>query len=301
MANEVNEKKNGGYAPVTNCKFCPLECGADRTKGAGLCGVRLPHVAKYYLHPFEEPCISFHKGSGTVFFTGCSLQCAFCQNYELSRAERGKPVSARELAAIFQELEERGAENISLVTAGHLAPYLLEAFALYRPKIPVVYNSGGYEKVETLRLLDPYIDVYLPDLKFYSPTLSKRYTGRLNYFEVAEKALLFMAGKPHKLREDGKLLSGIVVRHLVMPLGVADSKAVVRWFAAHMPQTAYLSLMSQYTPFGDTDKYPELRRKITAREYEAVLDEAISLGLANRLFAQERASAKETYIPKWDF
>ena len=301
MTNKTKNRIDAGYTPVTNCKACPLECGADRTKGAGACGVQTPAVAKYYLHPFEEPCISFEKGSGTVFFTGCSLRCTFCQNYDVSRAKRGKPLSAQELADVFKTLEDMGAENVSLVTAGHLAPYLIDAFALYKPKIPVVYNSGGYEKVETLERLDPFIDVYLPDLKFVSPTLSKRYTGRADYFDVAEKALLFMAKKPHRLRDDGKLLSGVVVRHLVMPLCTSDSKAAVRWFATHMPPTAYLSLMSQYTPFGDAQKYPELQRKITAREYSAVLDEAFALGLENRLFAQERASATENYIPTWDF
>ena len=286
---------------MKNCKLCPVECGADRTKGVGACGVSKPTIAKYYLHPFEEPCISFSKGSGTVFFTGCSLRCAFCQNYELSRAKRGKEVSAKELADIFQELEEMGADNISLVTAGHLVPYLVEAFELYRPKIPVVYNSSGYEKVSTLALIDPYIDIYLPDLKFYSPALSKRYTGREDYFETASAALLFMAKKPLVMREDGKMLSGVIVRHLVMPLGVNDSVSVLKWLKTHMPETAKISLMSQYTPYGDLDKYPELQRKLTKREYETVLSEAFSLGLGDRLFAQERSSSDEKYIPAWDF
>ncbi|MBQ8319352.1 MAG: radical SAM protein [Clostridia bacterium] len=286
---------------LKNCKLCPVECGADRTKGAGACGVSSPRIAKYYLHPFEEPCISFSKGSGTVFFTGCNLQCVFCQNYELSRAKRGKEVNAEELIRIFQDLETAGADNISLVTASHLVPYLVEAFKLYRPKIPVVWNSSGYEKVSTLQLIDPYVDIYLPDLKFYSPTLSKRYTGREDYFEVASKALLFMAKKPLRQTAEGKLLSGIVVRHLVMPLGVSDSKTLLRWLKTHMPETAKISLMSQYTPYGESDKYPELTRKVTAREYEAVLKEAFALGFEDRLFAQDRSSSGENYIPTWDF
>ena len=143
-----------------NCKLCPIECGANRNLGVGACGVSEPKIAKYYLHPFEEPCISFKKGSGTIFFTGCSLRCAFCQNYEVSRAERGKAVTAQALADIFKELEDRGAENISLVTAGHLPPYLLPAFALYKPKIPIVYNTSSYEKVEALELIDEFIDKF---------------------------------------------------------------------------------------------------------------------------------------------
>ena len=285
----------------TSCTLCPVECGADRTKRAGACGAQTPKIAKYYLHPFEEPCISFKKGSGTVFFTGCSLKCAFCQNYELSRAERGKAVTPRELAEIFKGLEEMGAENISLVTAGHFIPYLVEAFSIYQPKIPVVYNSSGYEKTDALALVDPFIDIYLPDLKFYSPTLSARYTGRSDYFEVASKALAFMANKPLAMTDEGKMLSGVIVRHLVMPMGVSDSKAIVRWFKNHMPENAYLSLMSQYTPYGDTGKYPELQRRITPREYRAVLEEAFALGLENRLFAQALTSSDERYIPSWDF
>ena len=286
---------------LQNCKLCPLECGADRTKGAGACGVSSPTVAKYYLHPFEEPCISFSKGSGTIFFTGCNLRCVFCQNYELSRAQRGKTVTPKELADIFQELENQGADNISLVTAGHLIPYLVEAFEIYRPKIPVVYNSSCYEKVSSLALIDPYIDIYLPDLKFYSPSLSKRYTGRADYFDVASEALLFMAKKPLSMSEEGKMLSGVIVRHLVMPLGTGDSKALLKWLKTHMPETTKLSLMSQYTPFGEADKYPELTRKVTKREYETVLEEAFALGFGERLFAQERSSSGEKYIPSWDF
>lgn len=194
-----------------------------------------------------------------------------------------------------------GAENISLVTPSQFIPYLVAAFKLYRPKIPVVYNTSGYEKLSSLALIDEYVDIYLPDLKFYSPALSKRYTGKEDYFSVATQAIEFMAKKPPLMREDGKMLSGLIVRHLVMPLGVSDSKAIVRWFKTHMPESAYLSLMSQYTPYGDTGKYPELQRRVTPREYAAVLDEALALGLGDRLFAQERSSADEAFIPNWDF
>ena len=281
--------------------LCPVECGADRTKKAGACGVRGLRIAKYYLHPFEEPCISFQNGSGTIFFCGCNLRCAFCQNYEVSRAKRGKEITPRELTDIFKELEDMGAENISLVTPSHLTPYLVEAFEFYRPKLPVVYNTGSYEKVEALQRLDPYVDIYLPDMKFYSPALSKRYLGKENYFDVASEAISFMANaKPLKMTDEGKMLSGCIVRHLVMPLCTADSKALLKWFARELPENTYLSLMSQYTPFGNIDGYPELSRKITAREYGAVVDTALELGI-DKLFAQERASGSTEYIPKWDF
>ena len=174
---------NGMDNLLKSCRLCPVECGANRLIGAGACGVRGLKIAKYYLHPFEEPCISFKKGSGTIFFCGCNLRCVFCQNYEVSRAQRGRDVTPRELADIFRELEAAGADNISLVTPSHVVPYLIAAFEIYRPKIPVVYNSGGYEKAETLAMIEPYIDIWLPDLKFFSPLLSERYTGRKDYFE----------------------------------------------------------------------------------------------------------------------
>ena len=258
-------------------------------------------IAKYSLHPFEEPCISHKNGSGTIFFTGCSLRCVFCQNYEVSRAQRGKIVSPAELAEIFHRLEEMGAENVSLVSAQHFIPYLVRSFEIYRPKIPVVYNSGGYENIDALKALDPFVDIYLPDMKFYSPTLAKRYTGREDYVEVADAAIRFMAGKRRKMTEDGKMLSGLIVRHLVMPLAVSDSRQIIRWFAREMPKDAYLSLMSQYTPFGKIDGFPELSRPIKAREYDAALSEAVAFGLSDRLFAQELSSSGEKYIPAWDY
>ena len=288
-------------AELENCKLCPVECGANRLLGVGACGASALRIAKYYLHPFEEPCISFKKGSGTIFFCGCNLRCAFCQNYEVSRAQRGKELSVQELADIFKKLEDMGAENISLVTPAHLVPYLVGAFELYKPKIPVVYNTGSYEKIDTLKRIDPYIDIYLPDMKFYSSALSKRYLGKENYFDVASEAVAFMANaKPLKMTDDGKMLSGCIVRHLVMPLCTSDSKSVLKWFSRELPNTTYLSLMSQYTPFGKIDGMPELSRPVTAREYETVVNAAFDLGIKN-LFLQERKSSGEKYIPEWDF
>ena len=176
----------------------------------------------------------------------------------------------------------------------------MAAFEIYRPKVPVVYNSGGYDDVEALRLIDGYVDVYLPDMKFVSPALSRRYTGREDYFEKASEAISFMAKKPLRMSEEGKMLSGLIVRHLVMPLGVNDSLAVLRWFRKEMPDTAYLSLMSQYTPFGDIARFPELKRPVTAREYRQVTDAAFALGI-ERLFVQKRDSSGEQYIPRWDY
>ena len=286
---------------LQNCKLCPVECGANRLTSVGACGVSGLRIAKYYLHPFEEPCISFEKGSGTIFFSGCNLRCVFCQNYEVSRAQRGKEITPQQLADIFKELEDMGAENISLVTPSHFIPHLVAACELYQPKIPVVYNTGSYEKIQTLSLIDPFVNIYLPDMKFYSSALSKRYLGKENYFDVASEAISYMANqKPLKMTENGKMLSGCIVRHLVMPLCTNDSKAILKWFASSLPKDTYLSLMSQYTPFGNIEGMKELSRPITAREYDAVVDTAFDLGIQN-LFAQARDSSGEKYIPKWDF
>ena len=285
---------------LQNCKSCPVACGADRTKGVGACGVDGLTIAKYYLHPFEEPCISFKKGSGTIFFGGCNLRCPYCQNYEVSRAQRGKKITPKELVDIFHQLEDFGADNISFVTPSHVIPYLCEALELYRPALPIVYNSGGYDKVESLEEINKYIDIYLPDCKFYSSALSKRYLGKEDYFDVAEQALLFMAQKPLQMTAEGKMLSGLIVRHLVMPLSTSDSKSILRWFQKNIGDKGYLSLMSQYTPFGQLEKFPELNRGITAREYESVLSFADEIGIKN-LFAQERTSKGEKYIPVWDY
>lgn len=285
------------------CKLCPIECGVDRTTAFGACGTKGIKIAKYYLHPFEEPVISFSKGSGCVFFCGCSLRCAFCQNFELSRNTRGKEISVNGLAEIFQELEEMGADNINLVTPTHYVDKIAKAFAIYKPKIPVVYNTHGYEKIQTVELAESFTDIFLPDLKFIDPFLSKRYTGRENYAEYALPAVRRMAQKPLKIDENGKMLSGCIVRHLILPLAAYDSVKIVE-FIATLPDSVYFSLMSQYTPFGEAlgenTKFPELRRRITDREYKTVLSAVKAANLKN-VFLQDRASAETAYIPKWDY
>ena len=282
------------------CNLCPVGCGVDRSFGKlGRCGASGLKIAKYYLHPFEEPPISFTKGSGCVFFCGCSLRCVFCQNYELSHNKRGKDITVAELADIFRELEERGADNINLVTPTHYVDKIAEAFAIYRPNIPVVYNTHSYERLETLKIADSFTDIYLPDLKFIDPLLSKRYTGREDYFEYASRAIKFMSQKPLCMREDGKMLSGCIVRHLILPLGARDSMHIVRWVKENLPKDVYFSLMRQYVPFGEAEKFPELRRKITPREYREVLGCVLDCGLKN-VFLQDAESADTKFIPQWD-
>lgn len=281
------------------CKSCPVSCGADRNTGKGFCGVQGIKIAKYGLHFFEEPPISFKNGSGCVFFCGCSLKCVFCQNFELSRVKRGKDITVRALADIFKELEDMGAENINLVNPTHYLNDIAEAMTLYRPKIPVVYNTHGYETEEALRIADGFTDIWLTDLKFIDGALSKRYTARPDYSDYALPAVKFMAQKPLKMRSDGKMLSGCIVRHLVLPLAVYDSLKVAE-FVATLPDNVIFSLMSQYTPFGEISEFKELQRRITPREYERAVEAVKAFGIKNA-FVQDYNSASEEYIPKWDF
>ena len=284
-----------------NCVLCPVRCGADRDSSVGYCGEKNKmRIAKYYLHQFEEPVITGKNGSGTVFFCGCSLKCVFCQNYPLSRSETGKEISPEELAEIFKALEDAGATNINLVTPTHFAPLIRDAYKIYRPKIPTVYNTHSYEPVETLKILEDCIDIYLPDLKFFSPDISYRYTKKRDYFKVAAKAIKYMMSAKKTTIDNGVMQSGVIVRHMIMPLCVEDSKSIVRWFADNKENGAYFSLMAQYTPYGNVKDYPELNRPITAREYERVYEELLSAGIPE-YFIQELRSSSESFIPKWDF
>ena len=283
------------------CSLCPNGCKINKDSNVGLCGTdNSIRIAKYYLHPYEEPPISGKRGSGTVFFCGCSLKCVFCQNYELSRNLRGKVISTNELADIFKQLEENGAHNINLVNPTHYSNKIIDAFKIYRPSIPVVYNTHGYENKDILEKMNEYVDVYLPDIKFFSPTLSKRYTGKENYFEIASSAIEFMIkSKPTVFDQNGLMKQGVIVRHLVLPQGVSDSKKILDWYQG-VKGSSYINVMSQYTPFGDLESFPELKRKITRREYDTVMDYAIALCI-EKMFYQEFESADEKYIPKWDY
>ncbi len=287
------------YNVHMDCTLCPVSCGADRDKTNGYCGVSGIKIAKYYLHPYEEPPISFKNGSGCVFFCGCSLKCVFCQNYELSRVQRGRDISVRELARIFRELEDMGADNINLVNPTHYVRHIAEAMQIYRPGIPVVYNSHGYEKISTLEIAEGFTDIYLPDLKFIDKALSARYTGREDYAAYALPAIERMARKPLKFDGSGKMLSGCIVRHLILPLAAYDSVNIVR-FISTLPADTYFSLMSQYTPFGDISAFRELQRRITPREYNKVLAAVEEYGLKN-VFLQDKTSADVNFIPDWDY
>ena len=282
------------------CNICPNSCNVDRSNSIGACGVDDKiKIAKYYLHKFEEPFISGKNGSGTIFFCGCSLKCVFCQNYDLSRNNRGKQISVLELAEIFKELEKMGAENVNLVTPTHYVDKIIDAFNIYKPNIPIVYNTHGYETIETLKKIDDYVDVYLPDVKYFSPFVSKRYTGKENYFEFTSKAVDFMMKKPLKFSPNGQILSGVVVRHLALPQNISDSKKILDWYSQYK-DISYINIMSQYTPFGNVKDFPELNRRLTKREYDSLIEYAISLDI-NNAFYQKFESQSTEYIPDWDY
>lgn len=282
------------------CNLCPNLCNVLRYNKKGACGeYENVRIAKYYLHPYEEPPISGTNGSGTIFFSGCSLKCVFCQNYDLSRSNRGKIISTYELADVFKQLEEKGAHNINLVNPTHFSDKIIKALKIYKPNIPIVYNTHGYENLCVLKEIDEYVDIYLPDLKFFSPEVSLRYSKHSDYFEVAKNAISFMVNKPIKFSSNGLMQSGTIVRHLVLPNNVSDSKNILNWFKEYKDK-AFLHIMSQYTPYGEIDSYPELKRKITKREYETVIDYAISLNI-EKLFYQDIKSASENFIPSWDY
>ncbi len=284
---------------MEKCNLCPNNCNAERDKTFGVCvtGDKLK-IAKYYAHTFEEPIISGTNGSGTIFFCGCSLKCCFCQNFEVSRNLRGKEISVLDLANIFKELENQGVHNINLVNPTHYVDKIIKAFDVYRPKIPVVYNTHGYEKVETLEKINDYVDVYLPDLKYFDEKVSLRYSKKADYFINASKAILYMLNKKPVIK-DGLMKQGVIIRHLALPQNTNDSLKILEWYKG-IEDKAYLSLMAQYTPFGEIEDKKELQRKLTKREYDKLLSFVVNSDLKN-VFVQELESSSEKYIPIWDF
>lgn len=291
------------------CNLCPKECGAYRREGQeGFCRADdVIRVARAALHPWEEPCISGEKGSGTVFFSGCNLRCVYCQNYEIAAGAKGKAVTVGRLAEIFLELQEKGAANINLVTPDHYVTGAAEAVLSARQMglvLPVVYNGSGYEKREVIRNLAGVVDIYLTDFKYMDPAPAARYSAAPDYPTVAKAALAEMvrtAGGP-VFDDAGMMQKGVIVRHLLLPGHKKNAKDVIRYVYETYGDDVYLSLMNQYTPFDRLQKKPEYRdicRKVTRREYDAVVDYAIALGVRNA-FVQEEDTAKESFIPAFD-
>jgi len=285
-----------------NCTLCPRNCGVDRSVLKGYCGCTDKlYISRAALHYWEEPCISGTNGSGTVFFSGCNMHCVYCQNREISSGECGKEITIQRLAEIFNELQSQNAHNINLVTPTHYILQIIKALDISNPRIPVVYNTGGYESIKALKLLKNYVDIYLTDIKYYDSTLSQKYSNAPDYFKIAFKALEEMLiQQPAPKVNNGIMEKGVVVRHLILPSQKDDSVKILRELkAAFGTKSFILSLMSQYTPYVHNDKYPELNRRITSLEYKSVVNEALDLGFING-YMQEKSSAKEEYTPPFD-
>ena len=284
------------------CSLCPRMCNIDREVTTGYCGVKNTlRVARAALHFWEEPCISGEEGSGAVFFTGCNLRCVFCQNYQIARAEQGKEITVERLSEIFLELQGKKANNINLVTATHYVPQVVEALKMAKSQglhIPVVYNCGGYETVETLKLLEGLVDIYLPDFKYVDSERAERYSHAGNYPEVAKAALAEMVRQQPRAEFDerGMMKKGVIVRHLMLPGGIKDSKDVVKYLYETYGNQIHMSLMNQYTPLPHVTDYPEINRKLKKFEYDRLVDYAIALGVENG-FIQEGETAEESFIP----
>lgn len=299
-------------AMMSDCTLCPRRCRCNRSMGeTGFCGQGASvAAARAALHFWEEPCICGSRGSGAVFFSGCNLQCVFCQNHEIALGQRGRALSLERLSRIFLELQDKGAVNINLVTAGHFLPQVCFALQTARGaglSIPVVYNSSGYEEASSLRLLDGLVDIYLPDLKYRSPQLSALYSHAPDYFNKACAAIAEMfrqVGRPKLSPDSGLMEKGVIVRHLLLPGCAGDSKRVLRYLHDTYGNDIYVSIMNQYTPLAHISQMPEfaqspLSRPVTAKEYGRVLDFADRIGI-ERGYMQEDGTAAESFLPAFD-
>ena len=289
-----------------NCLLCPRKCGINRAAGqTGVCGVSSEiKVARAALHYWEEPCISGKKGSGAVFFSGCSLHCVFCQNREISDGKAGKVISKERLSDIFLELKAKGANNINLVTPGQYIPDIVWAVSDARRRgmeLPIVYNTSGYENADELKQLEGIVDVYLPDFKYMDSALSAKYSRAKDYPSVAKQAISEMVRQQPKVVIDdatGLIQKGVIVRQLLLPGHVNDAKAILKYLHDTYQNSIYISMMSQFTPIALKD-YPEINRTVTRREYERLIDYAIKIGITNA-FIQEGDVAKDSFIPAFD-
>ena len=292
---------------LENCMICPHKCGVNRlegNKGRCKCDDKLK-IALASLHMFEEPCISGENGSGTVFFSNCNLNCIYCQNYEISNLGKGKEITTEHLAEIFLKQQEKNAHNINLVTPTMYVYQIIEAIKIAKSKglnIPIIYNSNGYENIETIKLLNRYIDVYLPDLKYYTDELSKKYSKVDNYFETATKAIKEMYNQvgQAKFDENGLIKKGVIIRHLILPNHIQNTKNILKWISDNMPDDIYVSVMAQYFPTYKAKDDNLINRKLNKKEYNEVLNYLYSLDLENG-YIQELGLHEEEYVPNFDF
>ena len=279
-----------------NCEQCPRKCKIDRESKKGYCGEKNTlKIANFSLHQWEEPCISYKKGSGAIFFSGCSLKCVYCQNYEISSLDIGQEISVEQLAEIFKKLDKT-ADNINLVNPTHFSSLIIEALKIYKPKVPIVYNTHGYELENEIVKLSNYVDIFLTDLKYFNSEISLKYSKVENYFDIAKVAINKMIELKPNILKNGKLLQGVIIRHLVLPSLVEDSKKILNFLANHH-KNAIISIMAQYTPLGNAKNYPEINRTLYEEEYNEIIDYAINLGLDG--YMQELSSANDCFIPKF--
>lgn len=290
---------------LEKCTICPHNCGINRTNNQiGRCKSKdTVKIALYSTHNFEEPCISGKKGSGTVFFSNCNMNCVFCQNYEISQQGKGKEITIEELAEIFIKQQEKDVENINLVTPTSYVPQIIEAIKIARNKglkLPIVYNTNGYEKVETLEMLEGYVDIYLPDFKYSDNKLAKRLSKVDNYFEIATRALKEMYRQTGKAVFDdrGIMQKGMIIRHLVLPNHILNSRKVLKWINENM-HDVYVSVMAQYFPTYKAKDIEDINRKLSKEEYEQIENYLYRLDLENG-YIQELGEHEEEYVPKWD-
>lgn len=290
---------------LEKCTICPHNCGINRTNNQiGRCKSKdTVKIALYSTHNFEEPCISGKKGSGTVFFSNCNMNCVFCQNYEISQQGKGKEITIEELAEIFIKQQEKDVENINLVTPTSYVPQIIESIKIARNKglkLPIVYNTNGYEKVETLKMLEGYVDIYLPDFKYSDNELAKRLSKVNNYFEIATQALTEMYKQTGKAVFDdrGIMQKGMIIRHLVLPNHILNSRRVLKWINENM-HDVYVSVMAQYFPTYKAKDIEDINRKLTKEEYEQIENYLYRLDLENG-YIQELGEHEEEYVPKWD-
>ena len=284
------------------CDFCPRGCHVERNEySRGFCGVgELPVIARAALHFDEEPPISGTRGAGTIFFSGCNLRCVFCQNYDISARCEGKVITPYQLSEEYRRLEEMGAHNIEFVTPSHYVHAILESLTYYQPQVPLVWNSSGYDKVETIRMLDGVIDIYLPDYKYSDNTLAARLSHSSDYAETAAAAIdEMLRQQPENIIEDGVMQKGVIIRHLVLPSHVRNSLGVLDFIKKEWDTRVPVSLMAQYMPAGKAEDYPDINRRLTKREYQKVLDKMLALDLDG--FAQELESADKSYVPEWNY
>ncbi len=284
------------------CKMCPRECGIDRSLNTGYCSVgEKIKIARAEKHFWEEPCVSGTRGSGTIFFSGCPLKCVYCQNSKISDNAFGKEISIERLAEIFKELEDKGCHNINLVTPTHYSEQILKAFEIYKPNIPIVYNCSGYEKTETLKKFEGIADIYLTDIKYFDSEVSAKYSKAADYFDIASKAVIEMIRqRPENIfDENGIMQKGVIIRHLVLPLNLTQTRKIFEWIKLNLPENVIISLMSQYIPLGKANEFKEINRKITQREYDKAIDMFFEYGFQNG-FMQEISSSKTKFIPPFN-